>query len=57
MGFLWLQRVGVTLSWASHRGGFSCGKARVVESAGLVVVAWPTSLVAPQHVGSSQTRD
>ena len=44
-GFLYLQ-----WAWASHCGGFSCCRAQAQR-------LWHMGLVAPRHVGSSQTRD
>ena len=39
---------------ASHYGGFSCG-AEALDSRAQQL--WDLGLVAPRHVGSSQTRD
>ena len=39
----------------SHCSGFSCRGAQVLE--GRLQELWRTGLVAPRHVGSSQTRD
>ena len=58
--------LGATLrcsAWASHCSGFSCCGAQALEHAGFSSCGtWAqqlrrTGLVAPQHVGSSQTRD
>ena len=71
-GFLQLRRAGATLrcgARASHCGGFSCCQARALGSRASVVVEcglgscglqaqqlWHVGLIAPRHVGSSQTR-
>ena len=71
VGFLQLQGAGATSfgAQASHCGGFSCFGAWAPElrfqqlqltgsigSGALVQFLWWTSLVASQHMGSSQTR-
>ena len=68
--FLQLLRAGATLpcgAWASHCSGFSCCGARALGtraqqlwlagSRAQAQLLWCTGLVAPWHVGSSQTRD
>ena len=50
--------VGATVcgsAWPSHCGGFSCCGARALGCVGLS--SWAQRLVAPQHVGSSRTKD
>jgi len=42
--------------WASHCGGFSCGRARVLECMWAQSL-WLTGLVALWHVESSWARD
>ena len=56
-GFLQLQRAGATLhrgAWASHCRGLSCCGAQAPDAQ--AQQPWLTGLVAPRHVGSSQTR-
>ena len=56
-GFLQLQRVGATLhrgARASHCRGLSCCGAQAPDAQAQQL--WLTGPVAPQHVGSSQTR-
>ena len=56
-GFLQLRQVGATLhhgAWASHYRGLSCCGAQAPGAQAQQL--WLTDLVAPQHVGSSQTR-
>ena len=56
-GFLYLRRAGATPrcgAWASHCGGFSCCGAQAPGAQAQQL--WRTDLVAPRHVGSSQTR-
>ena len=53
-----MWRAGATLccgAQASHCGGFFCCGARALGARASVVV-WHAGLVAPWHVGSSQTR-
>ena len=69
MGFLQLWRAGATLhcgAWVSHCGGLSCCGAWALGtraqqlwlegSRAQAQQLWRKGLVAPQHVGSSQTR-
>lgn len=42
---------------ASHRGGFSPGEHRLCSCGACAEYLWSTQLVAPHHVGSSQTWD
>ena len=62
VGFLYLRRVGATLhhsARASHGCGLSCCSLSCCGAQAPNVQAqylWLTGLVAPQHVGSSQTR-
>ena len=63
VGFLQLWRAGATLccgAQASHCSGFFCCGARALGAQASVVVARGLqstgSVVAPRHVGSSQTR-
>ena len=56
-GFLQLRQAGATLHhgvWASHYRGLSCCGAQAPDAQAQQL--WLTGLVAPQHVGSSQTR-
>ena len=56
-GFLQLRQVGTTLhhgAWASHYRGLPCCRARAPDAQAQQL--WLTGLVAPRHVGSSQTR-
>ena len=56
-GFLQLWRVGATLhrgARASHCRGLSCCRAQAPDTQAQQL--WLTGLVAPWHVGSSQTR-
>ena len=56
-GFLQLQRAGASLhrgAWASHCRGLSCCGAQAPDAQAQQL--WLTGLVAPRHVGSSQTR-
>ena len=56
-GFLLLQQVGATLhrgARASHYRGLSCCGAQAPDVQAEQL--WLTGLVAPRHVGSSQTR-
>ena len=56
-GFLQLRRVGAALhrsAWAPHYRGLSCCRAQAPDVQAQQL--WLTGLVAPQHVGSSQTR-
>ena len=56
-GFLQLRRAGATLhrgAWASHYRGLSCCGAQAPDAQAQQL--WLTGLVAPRHVGSSQTR-
>ena len=56
-GFLQLRRAGATLhrgAWASHCCGLSCCGAQAPDAQAQQL--WLTGLVAPRHVGSSQTR-
>ena len=56
-GFLWLRRAGATLhrgARASHRRGLSCCGAQAPDAQAQQLRL--TGLVAPWHVGSSQTR-
>lgn len=58
VGFLYSQWVGAALSRgerASHCGGFSCCGAQSLGWGSSIAVA--PGLVAPRHMGSSQTRD
>ena len=55
--FLQLQQAGATLhhgARASHRRGLSCCGAQAPDAQAQQL--WLTGLVAPRHVGSSQTR-
>ena len=57
MGFLQLRQVGAILhrgARASHHRGLSCCGAQAPDAQ--AQQPWLTGLVAPQHVGSSQTR-
>ena len=59
VGFLWLQQVGATLwLWCS---GFSLQRLLLLLGTGWRVLRlqelWHMGSAAPQHVGSSQTRD
>ena len=56
-GFLQLRQVGATLhhgARASHHRGLSCCGAQAPDAQ--TQQLWLTGLVAPRHVGSSQTR-
>ena len=56
-GFLQLRQVGATLHHgvrASHYRGLSCCEAQAPDAQAQQL--WLTGLVAPRHVGSSQTR-
>ena len=56
-GFLQLRQAGATLhrgAWASHYRGLSCCGAQAPDAQ--AQQSWLTGLVAPRHVGSSQTR-
>ena len=56
-GFLQLRQVGATLhrgAWASHYRSLSCCGAQAPDAQAQQL--WLTGLVAPRHVGSSQTR-
>ena len=56
-GFLQFQRVGATLhrgARACHYRGLSCCRAEAPDAQAQWL--WLTGLVAPRHVGSSQTR-
>ena len=56
-GFLQLRQAGTTLhrgARASHYRGLSCCRAQAPEAQAQQL--WFTGLVAPRHVGSSQTR-
>ena len=56
-GLLQLRQVGATLhrgAWASHYRGLSCCGAQAPDAQAQQL--WLTGLVAPWHVGSSQTR-
>ena len=56
-GSLQLRQAGATLhrgARASHRRGLSCCGAQAPDTQAQQL--WPTGLVAPRHVGSSQTR-
>ena len=56
-GFLQLRRAGTTLhrgAQASHYRGLSCCRAQAPDTQAQQL--WLTGLVAPRHVGSSQTR-
>ena len=56
-GFLQLRQAGATLhcgARASHCRGLSCCGAQAPDAQAQQL--WPTGLVAPRHVGSSQTR-
>ena len=56
-GFLQLRRAGATLhrgARASHHRGLSCCRAQAPDAQAQQL--WLTGLVAPWHVGSSQTR-
>ena len=55
--FLQLRQAGVTLhrgAWVSHCRGLSCCGAQAPDAQAQQL--WLTGLVAPRHVGSSQTR-
>ena len=56
-GFLLLRQVGATLhrsAQASHHRGLSCCRVQATDAQAQQL--WLTGLVAPRHVGSSQTR-
>ena len=56
-GFLQVRQAGATLqrsAWASHYRGLSCCRAQAPDAQAQQL--WLTGLVAPWHVGSSQTR-